>query len=172
MDKKEWKIFLVPLIISLVCFFIFNNILKNEIKINNFDMISNNCINFISILVGFLITTISIVIGFFDKKIIKVIVKEKKEKVLFLNWFMTIFAGIASAIALLYVSGIYNNDTMTISKTPLNIFICLAILFLIYLIFSLLYFLGIANSVMKEEIPENGVNEIDKDNIITPKSID
>lgn len=83
MDKKEWKIFLVPLIISLVCFFIFNNILKNEIKINNFDMISNNCINFISILVGFLITTISIVIGFFDKKIIKVIVKEKKRRYYF-----------------------------------------------------------------------------------------
>lgn len=172
MNKKEWIIFLIPLIISLICFLIFNNILGNEIKINNFDMISNNCINFISILVGFLITTISIVIGFFDKKIIRIIVNERKEKVLFLNWLMTIFVGIASVVALLYVSGIYNDETMIIPKTPLNIFMCLIISFLIYLIFSLLYFFGIADSVMKEDIQTNETNKIEEDNIITPKSID
>lgn len=178
MNKKEYGIFLMPLIISIICLLSFNYILKiNEIRVNNFDMISNNYISFVSILVGFLITTISIVIGFFDKKIIKIIVRNKKEKVLYLNWFMTIATGIMSILVLFYIAGTFNDETMIVSKTPSNIFMFFMISFLIYLMSSLIYFFGIAKSVMNESVEdnirnENVINKIDKRNIKTPKSLD
>ncbi len=161
MDKKERIILFVPLIITILAILIINITLikSNEIIINNFEIISNNYINFVSILVGFLITTISIIIGFFDKKIIKIIVRNKKDKILYANWFLTIMTGIASIIQMFYIAAVFNEDIKIVYKIPLYIFILFMLLFMLYLIFSLIYFFGIAKSVMTEEIEDEKENE-------------
>lgn len=175
MNKKEYFILSTPLIITLIILVILNKILcrTNEITINNFEMISNNYINFVSILVGFLITTISIVIGFFDKKIVKIIVQSKKDKILYLNWFLTIITGVLSIVILFGIAAAFNEETSIVYKVPFNMFIFFMCLFLLYLVFSLIYFFGIAKSVMSENLDEEErIKKSSPDNIVIPKRID
>lgn len=175
MNKKEYFILSTPLIITLIILVILNKILCgiNEITINNFEMISNNYINFVSILVGFLITTISIVIGFFDKKIVKIIVQSKKDKILYLNWFLTIITGVLSIVILFGIAATFNEETSIVYKVPFNMFIFFMCLFLLYLVFSLIYFFGIAKSVMSENLDEEErIKKSSPDNIVIPKRID
>lgn len=171
MNKKEYVILSIPLIIGILVIPILYNFINDNIIINNFDIISNNYINFISVLVGFLITTITIVIGFFDKKIIKAIIETNKQKVLFANWFITIITGICSILYSFYIVAIFNNSINTISKNPFIVIIFFTLLFMGYLICSLIYFFGIASFVMKENIEEKKIGEISKDNIKLPKEI-
>ena len=96
MNKKEIGLLSIPLAIGLLIVIILHNVLGDMIKINNFDIIISSYISFVGTLVGFLITTITIVIGFFDKKIIKMIIRSEKEKILYINWIITIIVGIFS----------------------------------------------------------------------------
>lgn len=171
MNKKEIGLLSVPLDISFLVSIILYVCLGNIIKINNFDMISNNYINFVSVLIGFLITTITIVIGFFDKNIIKIIVKSKKEKILYINWISTIIFGIISILYTFYLVAIFDSTQNEINKINLIVILFLTISFIGYLIMSLIYFFGIAISVMQEnnieekEIPELDPNKIKNPNI-------
>lgn len=172
MNKKEYIILSIPLVISLLITVILYCLINENIVINNFDIISNNYINFVTVLVGFLITVITIVIGFFDKKIIKAITKSKKQRVLFINWFITIFTGVLSILYSFYIVAIFNKDINIISKSPFVIILFLTLLFIGYLISSLIYFFGIASAVMKENIGEDEIAEIPKENIRLPKEIE
>lgn len=171
MNKKEVGLLCIPLGIGLLLAIILYFSLGDMVKINNFDMISNNYINFVSVLVGFLITTITIVIGFFDKKIIKIIVNSKKEKVLYINWIATIIIGIISILFVFYLVATFNSNTSEIHKASLNTIIFLTISFIGYLTMSLIYFFGIAMSVMKEdcneekELPKLNPNKIRNPNV-------
>lgn len=172
MNKKEYFILGIPLIFTIVMIIaiVFNT--EETIRVNNFDMISNNYINFVSILVGFLITTISIVMGFFDKKIIKIIVQSKKDKILYINWFVAIIMGILSILMMFFVVATYDETEKVIKIIPFCIIIALVSLFIGYLIFSLMYFFIIAKSVMKENINEKEkVVILEKSNIKKPSEI-
>lgn len=169
MNKKEFGLLSIPLDVSLLLAILLYFYLGNMVKINNFDIISNNYINFISVLVGFLITTITIIIGFFDKKIIKIIVNTGKEKVLCINWIMTIIIGIISILFTFYLVATFNEDTNEINTNSFNIIIFLTTSFIGYLTMSLIYFFGIAMSVMKENCNEDKeIPELNPDRIRNP----
>ena len=74
MNKKEKGLLCIPLIVSILMAIMLSVCMKEPITINNFDIIADNYNNFVSVLIGFLITTITIIIGFLDKKIIKIII--------------------------------------------------------------------------------------------------
>lgn len=171
MNKKEYINLSIPLVIGILATLILYVFVDNAIIINNFDIISSNYINFVSVLVGFLITTITMIIGFFDKKIIKAIIATNKQKVLFANWFATIITGICSILHSFYIVAIFDNSTNTINKNPFTIILFLTLLFIGYLVCSLIYFFGIASFVMKENIEHKEVEEISKNNIKFPKEI-
>lgn len=173
MNRKEYFLLSIPIIISTVAITIVNFIIgeASSIVVNNFEMISENYISFVSILVGFLITTISIIIGFFDKKIVRIIVEKKQDKVLYTNWFLTIITGIFSILVLFYIAAVFNNVDKLIYKVPMSIFIFFMIMFVGYLIFSLMYFFGIAKFVMREDLQEEPMKKIDKEKIKHPKEI-
>lgn len=171
MERKEVGLFSIPLLISFLLAIILYICVGNIVKINNFEMISSNYIEFVSVLVGFLITTITIVVGFFDKKIIKIIVNSKKEKILYINRITTIILGIVSVLFTFYLAAIFDSNTNEINKIPLSIIIFLTSNFIGYLSMSLIYFFGIAISVMQEnseeekEIPQLNPEKIRNPNI-------
>ncbi|MCI8760506.1 MAG: hypothetical protein HFJ34_05240 [Clostridia bacterium] len=171
MNKKEIELLCIPLAISLLIVIILHNVLGDMIKINNFDIIISSYISFVGTLVGFLITTITIVIGFFDKKIIKIILRSEKEKILYLNWITTIIVGIFSILFTFYLAAVFDNNAGEIQKVLLEIIIFLTINFIGYLTMSLIYFFGIAMSVMKENNKEEKeIPKLDPDKIRNPNS--
>lgn len=171
MNKKEVGLLSIPLIISLLIVMILHNALGGVIKINNFDILVSNYISFVSTLVGFLITTITLIIGFFNQKIMKLIVKSKKEKILYINWIITVIIGIISIVYTFYLIVIFDNDANEIYKVLLDIIIFLTITFIAYLTMSLIYFFGIAMCVMQENNnEENEIPKLDPNKIRNPNS--
>ncbi len=171
MNKKEIGLLSIPLAIGLLIVIILHNVLGDMIKINNFDIIISSYISFVGTLVGFLITTITIVIGFFDKKIIKMIIRSEKEKILYINWIITIIVGIFSILFTFYLAAIFDNNTNEIHKNLLDIIVFLTISFIGYLTMSLIYFFGIAMSVMQENNKEEKeIPKLDPNKIRNPNS--
>ena len=171
MNKKEIGLLSIPLAIGLLIVIILHNVLGDMIKINNFDIIISSYISFVGTLVGFLITTITIIIGFFDKKIIKMIIRSEKEKILYINWIITIIVGIFSILFTFYLAAIFDNNTNEIHKNLLDIIVFLTISFIGYLTMSLIYFFGIAMSVMQENNKEEKeIPKLDPNKIRNPNS--
>ena len=171
MNKKEIGLLSIPLAIGLLIVIILHNVLGDMIKINNFDIIISSYIIFFGTLVGYLITTITIVIGFFDKKIIKMIIRSEKEKILYINWIITIIVGIFSILFTFYLAAIFDNNTNEIHKNLLDIIVFLTISFIGYLTMSLIYFFGIAMSVMQENNKEEKeIPKLDPNKIRNPNS--
>jgi len=170
MNKKEVGLLSIPLVISLLIVALLHNVLDDIIKINNFDIIASICIGFVSTLIGVLITTITIVIGFFDKKIIKTIIPSKKEKVLSINWSVTLILGIVS---ILFASGLVTifDNTSEIHRILLETIIFLTIAFIGYLTMLLIYFFGIARLVTQENNKEEKeLPTLDPNKIRNPNS--
>lgn len=171
MNKKEIGLLSIPLIISLLVVIILHSNLGNMVKINNLNIITSSYIGFVSTLVGFLITTITIVIGFFNKQIIKTIIRSKKEKVLYINWITTIIIGMISVLFAFSLAATTDSNTNEIHKILLEIIVFLTISFIGYLTMSLIYFFAIAMCVMQENNNE-GIKtpELDPNKLRNPNT--
>lgn len=155
MNRKEKGLLCIPLIVSILISIILRLCMQKTITINNFDIIADNYNNFVSILIGFLITTITIIIGFLDKKTIKVIVQNKKERVLLANWILTIFWGIMSIFVVLFLIAVWNDQDNVISRIGLISVIFMTINFIGYLVMALFYFFGIVMDILRGDNNEN-----------------
>lgn len=171
MNKKEVGILNIPIIASLIVVVILHSILGDMIKINNLNIITSSYIAFVGTLVGFLITTITIVIGFFNKKIIKTIVSSKKDKILYINWIITIIIGMISVLFVFFLAATTDSSTNEIHKILLDIILFLTISFIGYLTMSLIYFFGIAMCVMQESNKEDiRTPELDSNKLRNPNT--
>ena len=166
MNKKEKGLLCIPLIVSILMAIMLSVCMKEPITINNFDIIADNYNNFVSVLIGFLITTITIIIGFLDKKIIKIIVKNQKEEVLLANWILTILSGIISIFIILFLIASWDSENNIINKIGLISAIFMTINFIGYLAMALFYFFGIVIDILREDDNENKeMPKLEKDKI-------
>ena len=99
------------------------------------------------------------------------IIRSEKEKILYINWIITIIVGIFSILFTFYLAAIFDNNTNEIHKNLLDIIVFLTISFIGYLTMSLIYFFGIAMSVMQENNKEEKeIPKLDPNKIRNPNS--